>query len=117
MKKPPFEVGWRLRELMADRGVFMTTGLIPLLRDQGIDLSREQIFRIASGTPQRLSLELLGALCAALACTPNDLIQFRPITKTKKAVGAEAPDPPAMKDIRPVRARVVRPDYLNDSEK
>ena len=30
---------WRLREVMAARGMFTTTELVPLLADRGIDLS------------------------------------------------------------------------------
>jgi hypothetical protein len=51
------EVGyrWRLRELMATRGLFNTTPLAPLLAERGIELSASQVHRLVTGTPERLS--------------------------------------------------------------
>lgn len=57
---------WNLRQLMATRGMFATTDLVPLLADRGIHLSREQVFRLVTTTPQRLSLDTLAALCDIL---------------------------------------------------
>ena len=34
---------WHLRRLMAERGIFATTELVPLLADRGVSLSREQV--------------------------------------------------------------------------
>ena len=50
---------WRLREVMATRGMFTATELVPLLRERGIELSASQVHRLVSGTPERLSLQLL----------------------------------------------------------
>lgn len=36
---------WHLRRLMADRGMFATTDLVPLLAERGIGLSRAQVYR------------------------------------------------------------------------
>ncbi|WP_446221526.1 helix-turn-helix domain-containing protein [Nocardia sp. IBHARD005] len=66
---------WRLRDLMADQQMFQTTELVPLLAERGITLSREQVFRLVTQPPQRLSMDTLVALCDILACTPNDLIE------------------------------------------
>src|SRR5262249_55354511 len=65
---------WQLRQLMAARGMFQTSRLGPLLAERGIHLSREQVYRLVAGTPQRLSLDVLAALCDILGCTPADLI-------------------------------------------
>ncbi|MFI5825228.1 helix-turn-helix domain-containing protein [Streptomyces rishiriensis] len=65
---------WRLRELMAQHRIFTATELVPLLRERGIDLSASQVHRMVSGTPERLSLQVLSALCDILACTPADLV-------------------------------------------
>lgn len=46
---------WRLREVMATRGLFSTTKLIPLLNDRGIHLSASQIYRLAAEKPERLT--------------------------------------------------------------
>jgi DNA-binding Xre family transcriptional regulator len=67
---------WHLRQLMADQELFQTSQLAPLLAERGIQLSREQVYRLVTGTPQRLSLEILAALCDILACAPNDLIEI-----------------------------------------
>lgn len=66
---------WHLRRLMAERGLFVTTDLVPLLADRGVRLSREQVYRLAAKTPQRLNLVVLAALCDILDCAPGDLIE------------------------------------------
>ncbi|MDR6198384.1 hypothetical protein QE374_000293 [Microbacterium sp. SORGH_AS428] len=43
--------GWRLRELMAARGMTTISDLIPHLADRGITLSDSQLYRLLSGTP------------------------------------------------------------------
>lgn len=65
---------WRLRELMAGHGMFSTTELVPLLQERGIELSVSQVHRLATGTPERLSLAVLAALCDIFECTPGELI-------------------------------------------
>ncbi|MFF3335390.1 helix-turn-helix domain-containing protein [Streptomyces sp. NPDC002888] len=68
-------IDWQLRIRMAEKGMFQTTELVPLLAERGVYLSREQVFRLVTQTPQRLSMDTLAALCDILACEPNDLIQ------------------------------------------
>jgi len=65
---------WRLREVMAGHRIFTATELVPRLRDRGIDLSASQVHRLVSGIPERLSLQVLSALCDILSCTPADLV-------------------------------------------
>lgn len=77
---------WHLRQLMAKAGMFSTTDLIPLLAERGIELSAAQVYRLVTGTPERLSLRTLVALCDILNCSPNDLIE--PVVETKKARAA-----------------------------
>jgi len=78
---------WKLREIMATRGLFTTTHLAPLLAERGIELSASQIHRLVTGTPERLSLPVLAALCDLLEVTPAELIlthtdpQTRPTTQ------------------------------------
>ncbi|MGH3779415.1 MAG: hypothetical protein ACRDR6_29240 [Pseudonocardiaceae bacterium] len=36
---------WHLRRLMAERGMFATTELVPHLAGRGVELSREQVYR------------------------------------------------------------------------
>jgi DNA-binding Xre family transcriptional regulator len=65
---------WRLRDLMADQQMFQTSDLVPHLVERGITLSREQVYRLVTQPPRRLSMDTLVALCDILQCTPNDLI-------------------------------------------
>ena len=67
---------WHLRQLMADQELFQTSQLAPRLAERGIHLSREQVYRLVTQMPQRLSLDTLAALCDILGCSPNDLIEI-----------------------------------------
>ncbi|MEU8663485.1 helix-turn-helix domain-containing protein [Actinoplanes philippinensis] len=68
---------WRLREIMAARGLNNIADLVPLLTERGIMLSALQIYRLVGDRPERLSLTRPGALIDALACTVEDLCAFR----------------------------------------
>jgi DNA-binding Xre family transcriptional regulator len=101
---------WRLREMMAARGVFTATELVPLLHERGIDLSASQVHRLVTGTPERLSLPVLAALCDILGVTPADLVVTTAANVApRKAVAGDAPAPVDLATVRPRRAR-VRPD-------
>ena len=52
--KRKVDYAWRRHDVMATRRIFTATELVPLLRDRGIDLSASQIYRLVSGTPERL---------------------------------------------------------------
>lgn len=65
---------WRLPELMWQRGMSETSTLRPLLSKHGVNLSREQVFRMVRYPPERLSIKTLIALCAIFECTPNELL-------------------------------------------
>jgi DNA-binding Xre family transcriptional regulator len=87
---------------MAAHGLWQTTELRPLLAERGVDLSAAQVYRLAAGIPERLSLTTLAVLCDIFSCTPSDLIETtaaagRPPVK-KKAAGPVA--------RRPRRARI-----------
>lgn len=97
---------WHLRMVMAERGLFATTDLVPLLAARGVVLSREQVYRLVAKVPERLSLTTLAALCDILACTPADLIE--PVRAPRAAVPAkQAASRAAARDIKPRRARVA----------
>jgi DNA-binding Xre family transcriptional regulator len=81
-------IRWNLRKLMAARDMFQTTDLVPLLAERGVQLSREQVFRLVTQPPQRLSMDTLAALCDILECTPNDLIEVEAVNaQARKAAG------------------------------
>ena len=102
---------WHLRQRMAEHGMFQTSELVPLLAERGIQLSREQVYRLVTQPPQRLSLDTLAALCDILDCQPGDLIEIvvageqvaKPATGRGRA-GRDEP-PPAVP-----RTRVRRPE-------
>jgi DNA-binding Xre family transcriptional regulator len=83
---------WHLRRLMAERDMFQTSDLGPLLAERGITLSREQVFRLVTRPPQRLSMDILAALCDILDCGVQDLIEVVVVNEQlrKKAAGAAA---------------------------
>ena len=85
---------WHLRRLMAEHGWFQTSDLVPLLAERGVTLSREQVFRLVTQPPQRLSMDTLVALCDILGCGPSDLIE--PVVEqrqVRKAAGERRPPP------------------------
>jgi DNA-binding Xre family transcriptional regulator len=90
-------IRWNLRKLMADRDMFQTTDLVGPLAERGVHLSREQVFRLVTQAPQRLSMDTLAALCDILDCTPNDLIGIETVSVQvpKTADGHAAPPPSA----------------------
>jgi DNA-binding Xre family transcriptional regulator len=74
---------WRLREVMAARGMFATTDLRPLLAERGVDLSASQVYRLVAEKPERLSLRTLMALLDILGCTMEDLIEPLPARRRR----------------------------------
>jgi DNA-binding Xre family transcriptional regulator len=87
---------------MAEQGMFATTDLLAPLAQRGIELSREQVYRLVARVPQRLSLATLAALCDILDCQPGDLIELHTHVAAKRATTAAAPP----QRPRPRRARV-----------
>lgn len=75
------ELKWRLRQVMAERGLWKTTDLHRRLDGYGerngvreVRLSVSQVHRLVTQKPQRLNIAVLEALCSELACEPNDLL-------------------------------------------
>lgn len=96
---------WHLRRLMAEQEMFATTLLVPLLAERGVQLSEAQVYRLVTGTPERLSLRTLTALCDILSCSPNDLIE--PVAETAAAKATGTGGKPARASAR-VKARTPR---------
>jgi DNA-binding Xre family transcriptional regulator len=99
---------WRLRALMAEREMFQTSDLVPLLAERGVVLSREQVFRLVTHPPQRLSMDTLVALCDILGCTPNDLIQPQIVNLQVRKTAGGAQEPKAAPAAGAPRRTVVR---------
>lgn len=96
---------WHLRRVMAEHGMFATSELVPRLAERGVALSREQVYRLVTGVPQRLSLATLAALCDILDCAPGDLVEPYRTPRPPSARRADPTAPPP----RPRRARVAPP--------
>ena len=106
---------WRLAELMAARGMHNSTDLIPLLVERGIELSRPQVYRVVHQRPERVSLQMMAALCDIFGCGVEDLITVTATdVRGKKAATAAKSSAPNVieinKSVRPRRARVLRDD-------
>ncbi len=106
-RKPALAYRWHLRRLMADQGMYATTDLTPLLAERGVALSPAQVYRLVTGTPERLSLRTLVALCDILGCTPTDMIE--PVTETAPLRATGTSTGPGGKSVPPgVKARTPR---------
>lgn len=106
------EYEWRLAELMAARGMHNTTELVPLLAERGIELSRTQTFRLVNQRPERMSLQVIAALCDIFSCGPQDLLTVTAADARARRKAAEAvvssPNVVELnRTIRPRRARII----------
>jgi DNA-binding Xre family transcriptional regulator len=105
-------VRWHVREVMAARGMFNTSDLVGPLAERGVRLSREQVYRLVTQTPQRLNVEVLAALCDILECGTQDLLEVTVSHEQvkKAASGGGGPVGEDVKQIKPVRARIRKPE-------
>lgn len=105
IKKMGYE--WHLRRKMAECNLFHTSDLVPLLAERGVSLSREQVYRMTTQAPQRMSMDVLVALCDILDCTPNDLIEPTVVNQQVRKVAGERPGTPPAR-----RTSIRRPKPL-----
>lgn len=103
------DYAWKLREVMATRGLFQTTHLRPRLAERGIRLSDSQVYRLVTDKPERLNLKVLMALLDILGCQMDDLIVpvAAPAARAKSSDGQSAGSGPGVGGFRPRRARIV----------
>lgn len=110
MKARRPSIRWHLRQVMASRGMFATSDLIAPLSERGVVLSREQVYRLVTGTPERLNTRVLAALCDILEVGVADLIEIVvdavPVAKTAARQGAGRGGS-GLEGLRPTRARIV----------
>lgn len=96
---------WRLRPLMAQKGIYTAGELAPHLAEHGVRLSASQVWRLVTGKPERLNVHTLMVLCEILECTPNDLIERVELPQTarlRRRAGGER----KVADIDPKPARI-----------
>ena len=99
---------WKLREVMATRGLFQTTQLRPRLAERGIRLSDSQVYRLVTEKPERLNLRVLMALLDILGCRMDDLIQPVTVPAAKAGSGTAGDDAErGVGGFRPRRARIA----------
>lgn len=71
------EARWRLRIAAAQREVWTGVALQRLLAERaGLRLSSASVSALFTKTPTQVKLTTLAALCTALECSPNDLIEI-----------------------------------------
>lgn len=103
---------WRIREFMARAGMKNSRELVGPLRDRGITLSESQIYRIVGQEPERISFNVLVALCDIFGIEAGDLITYT-ATDTRRARSKtvnSANDVPLLNAYRPVKARIISDD-------
>ncbi|WP_328439974.1 helix-turn-helix domain-containing protein [Nocardia puris] len=102
---------WHLRQVMAARGIFQTSELVPLLADRGVTLTRQYVHKLVTTPPQRINTDLLAALCDILACQPNDLLEpvLAQSEQTRTGTDRHPAEGLGIGELRPVRAVVRRP--------
>jgi DNA-binding Xre family transcriptional regulator len=100
---------WRLREIMATKGLFNASDLVAPLAERGITLSSVQVWRLVTQTPERLSLPVLAALCDILDVNPAQLITTTAENvASRKAAKAGEANVTDLATLRPKRAKLSR---------
>lgn len=95
---------WRLRMAAAQREVWTGAQLRRLLAEKaGLHLSAASVSALLTKQPAQLKLDTLAALCIALDCTPNDLLDID-TTPIAAAPSAPAPSARAVASARPGRS-------------
>ncbi|MFI9586392.1 helix-turn-helix domain-containing protein [Streptomyces sp. NPDC052236] len=107
IKKMGYE--WCLRATMAEHQMFQTSDLVPLLAERGVSLSREQVYRLVTQPPQRMSMDTLVALCDIFECTPNDLIKPKVVNAQVKKTADGQAEPLPLKERRTTIRRPGQP--------
>lgn len=84
---------WRLKEKMAEKGIWRCTDLTKLLNAHGVNITSSMVTLIVDKMPERINTKVLDALCDILECTPADILihtsSGKSAEKLLKAVGDE----------------------------
>ena len=90
------DIRWRLRMAAAQREVWTGAQLRRLLAERaGLQLSSASVSALFTKTPSQVKLSTLAALCTALECSPNDLLDVdtTPVAPKAKAAKTSRPQP------------------------
>lgn len=89
-------VKWQLRMAAAQRDVWTGAELRRLLAERaGLEISAASVSALLTKQPAQLKLSTLAALCTALDCTPNDLLEVDTTPVQVKPKPAKTARPPA----------------------
>lgn len=98
-------INWKLRMAAAQREVWTGSQLRRLLTERaGLELSSASVSALMTKQPSQVKLSTLAALCTALECTPNDLIDVDTTPLQHSSIPAPARQQPAA-----VRGRSMPP--------
>jgi DNA-binding Xre family transcriptional regulator len=96
---------WRLRELLAAKGLFSAVQLQQALADQGVRLGPSQAHELLTRAPRQPRMAVLFALCEVLDCTLADLwVVHQAAAPAEGRVAAGARQ--RLADLKPVTARL-----------
>lgn len=100
------DIRWRLRMAAAQREVWTGAHLRRLLAERaGVEMSAASVSALFTKQPAQLKLQTLAALCTALGCSPNDLLEVDTAPVEAKA----APAKPAKAPAKAPRGRSMPP--------
>lgn len=101
------KITWKLRMAAAQREVWTGAQLRRLLAERaGLHLSSASVSALLTKEPSQVKLSTLAALCTALDCTPNDLLE---IDTTPVASPAPPSAPPERTAASVPRGRSMPP--------
>jgi DNA-binding Xre family transcriptional regulator len=97
---------WRLRELLAGKGLFSAVQLQQALADHGVTLGASQAHELLTRAPKQPRTAVLLALCEVLDCTLADLwvVGQAAATPAEGKVAAGARE--RLATLKPVAARL-----------
>lgn len=80
-------IEWKLRQVMAKKNVWTGSELLRMMEDKaGFTMTPASISALLNEKPKLIRVETLDALCTALECSPEELIEHKSsfIGKMKK---------------------------------
>ncbi len=87
-------ITWKLRIAAAQREVWTGAQLRRLLAERaGLTLSSASVSALLTKQPNQIKLSTLLALCTALECTPNDLLEVDTTAVSTPAASQPQPSP------------------------
>lgn len=99
---------WKLRMAAAQREVWTGADLrrlLALAERAGVQLSAASVSALFTKQPSQVKLSTLAALCTALECTPNDLIEV----DTTPVARPATPSQPDREQPKTARGRSMPP--------